>query len=91
MNKNKRAPSYGMGSGPKHEIDLSTRRIVPGPGNYDSELRNSQFGGISFAKAIRQGERNHGIPGPGTYRVPVKFADVPKYILPSQEDRHRFV
>jgi len=30
-------------------------------------------------------------PGPGAYKIPVKVADVPKYILPNKSDEFRFV
>ena len=43
--KSKRAPSYAIGSGPKAEIDLTTRRIVPGPGQYDFKQANKTFNG----------------------------------------------
>lgn len=49
--KGKRPPSYVIGSGPKSEQDLTTRRIVPGPGNYDIKMLSKN--GISFGKAIR--------------------------------------
>lgn len=38
--------------------------------------------GVSFTKSKRLNFRKDEIPGPGTYRVPVKFADVPKYLIP---------
>ena len=30
--KGKRAPSFAIGTGPKQAKDLTSRRIVPGPG-----------------------------------------------------------
>lgn len=51
--KGKRAPSFGIGKGPKLAPDFTTRRIVPGPGNYDYDIKNKTFSGVSFAKALR--------------------------------------
>jgi hypothetical protein len=30
-------------------------------------------------------------PGPGAYKVPVKVAEVPKYIIPKQNEEFKFV
>ena len=54
-----------IGSGPKSEVDLTTRRIVPGPGNYNIKLMSKS--GISFGKSLREGERVGQVPGPGAY------------------------
>lgn len=78
-----------MGSGPKTARDLSTRRIVPGPGAY--YFKNMTHTGISFANAKRLEVKKDFVPGPGTYRVPVKFADVPKYLIPKQDENFKYV
>lgn len=41
-----------IGSGPKAEVDLTTRRIVPGPGNYDVKIMSRS--GVSFGKSLRK-------------------------------------
>ena len=92
--KGKRAPSFRVGTGPKAEIDMTTRRIVPGPGNYDTSkmyILNKSVGGVSFGKSIRDSMKGNDLPGPGHYKVPVKFADVPKYLIPKIDDEFRFV
>jgi hypothetical protein len=61
--KGKRAPSFIIGSGPKAEVDLTTRRIVPGPGNYNVKMLSKS--GISFTKSMRDKLKNDGVPGPG--------------------------
>ena len=50
MFKSKRAPSYGIGSGPKTSRDLTTRRIVPGPGNYACADTQPNLQGTVFGK-----------------------------------------
>jgi len=52
---------------------------VPGPGNYDVKILSKN--GISFGKSTRDDLKKDEKPGPGAYRVPVKFADVPKYLI----------
>jgi hypothetical protein len=77
---NKKSPAFVFGSGPKSQKDLTTRRYVPGPGAYETLDKSNQ--GISFTQAPRSKERKSDIPGPGSYKIPVKFADVPKYLIP---------
>jgi hypothetical protein len=48
-----KSPSYGLGTGPKQVVDLSTRRIVPGPGQYQPV--NKSAGGVVFGRSIRTG------------------------------------
>ncbi len=79
-----------MGSGPKAATDLTTRRIVPGPGNYDIKSKNASS--VAFGKATRKGmgvETDN--PGPGSYYIPVKVADVPRYLIPNQKEEFKKV
>ena len=77
--KGKRPPSFVIGSGPKAHVDLTTRRIVPGPGSY--AIKSLNRSGITFGRSNRNQWKSDAIPGPGQYKVPVKFADVPKYLI----------
>ena len=63
--KGKRAPSFAIGSGPKTERDLTTRRIVPGPGQYNYNTVNRTYTGASFTKAERSPQKLDKVPGPG--------------------------
>ncbi len=49
------------------------------------------MGGVSFAKAIRDERQDLGVPGPGAYKVPVKVLDVPRYLIPNQNEEFKFV
>jgi hypothetical protein len=43
-------------TGPKFEVDMSTKRLVPGPGNYNDvgyKTLSKTMSGVSFAKALR--------------------------------------
>jgi hypothetical protein len=31
------------------------------------------------------------IPGPGAYKIPSKFANVPKYLIPEKNDDYKFI
>ncbi len=62
---------------------------MPGPGAYDAKETSNL--GISFTHSKRLTFQKNEIPGPGAYRVPVKFADVPKYLIPKQNETFKFV
>lgn len=65
----------------------------PGPGAYDARDYNLS-GYTSIAYTIPKDEspeRDNGYPGPGHYKIPVKFADVPRYILPNQNEEFKYV
>jgi len=81
-------------TGPKFEVDTSTRKIVPGPAAYQSndyKTLSKTMSGVSFAKAVRDQANKGKTPGPGDYKLPSKFADVPRYNLPNQAESSRFV
>ena len=83
--KSKRAPSMPFTTGPKFEVDTSTRKIVPGPAAYKAEEQgklSKTMSGVSFARALRENLKKDKTPGPGDYKLPSKFADVPRYNLP---------
>lgn len=82
-------PSFIFGHGPKTERDLTTRKIVPGPGAYT--YKDLYQTGVSFSHAKRLNFKTNETPGPGAYRVPVKFADVPKYLIPGKDDQLKFI
>jgi len=54
----------------------------------NTTIKGSKFG---FGTSKRDGERKDNSPGPGAYKIPVKVADVPKYVLPNYQEEHRFV
>lgn len=90
LTKSRLAPSFAIGNGPKTARDLSTRRIVPGPGAYERPQESKDLG-VSFTHSKRLNLQKDENPGPGAYRVPVKFADVPKYLIPNQNESYKFV
>lgn len=66
---------------------------MPGPGNYDGAFYDIKLkGGVSykFSTSERDG-RTDSNPGPGHYYVPVTFADVPRHILPVQNEDFKWV
>jgi len=91
--KSKRAPSMPFTTGPKFEVDTSTRKIVPGPAAYNTEDKtlSKTMSGVSFAKALRENMKKDRTPGPGDYKLPSKFADVPRYNVTSMPESARFV
>jgi hypothetical protein len=55
------------------------RRGVPGPGMYDSKtgLGGPQY---KFGSQKRNFYKTSEVPGPGQYRIPCSFSDVPRYL-----------
>jgi hypothetical protein len=44
-----------------------------------------------FGKDIRGRERSNDVPGPGAYKLPIKFAEVPNYLIPNRDESSKFV
>ena len=78
--KGKKAPAYGIGTGPKCEEDLTSKRVVPGPGMYDQKLKMTQVG-AKFGTDNRFRHAENANPGPGSYRLPTMVASVAAYNL----------
>jgi hypothetical protein len=59
--------------------EQSVMTNVPGPGNYDLSTANAQRSApkYGFGTSQRIGARDEGTPGPGSYKVPSRVADVP--------------
>ena len=64
------------------------REGQPGPGMYDPKLGEGQSFKFDKAEYNREGDKH---PGPGYYYIPVKFADVPRYLIPEQEEQYKWV
>jgi hypothetical protein len=39
---------------------------------------------MAFPKGERSKIRDNEVPGPGSYKLPIKFADVPNYLIPNR-------
>ena len=72
----------------------SNTQYVPGPGNYESTLKNKRdspkFG---FGSSTRDGMTNKKlmVPGPGAYRLKSSIGDVPEYAIQGRKDEHKYV
>ena len=65
---------------------------APGPGQYGQlYMPPSEKGGFTFTKESKEQKIKGETPGPGSYRLPTKFADVPDYLIPGQSDNQKFV
>lgn len=69
--------------------DLSKDNI-PGPGQYvhGNNLNGPKFG---FGTEKRGKALKDNSPGPGHYKVPVKVADVNKYVMPGHTEEFKYV
>jgi len=86
--------SYMMGSSDRlvHKGGLVERGVEregsPGPGLYNPKLPSGRS--VIFDKNEKDlGQDMH--PGPGYYKVPCTFADVPKYVMPNQTEEFKWV
>ena len=72
----------------------SNTKFVPGPGNYESSLKNKRdspkFG---FGSSTRdgQGNRRMNVPGPGAYKLKSSIGDVPEYSIPGRKEEDKYV
>ena len=69
--------------GTSSRSDFTKGLNTPGPGLYDTSkgLGGPRWGfGTDMRNKLNDKSEN---PGPGTYNIPPKFADVPKYLLPN--------
>ena len=84
------SPKYKYGSGAKIVGDLASRRIIPGLGTYNhkSYFRGPKYRFTNQSKGLNFKDMN---PGPGTYKIPVKFYDTPKYLIPDKDPEFQFV
>lgn len=73
---------------------MSATKFVPGPGNYESSLKNKRespkFG---FGSSTRDGgtKTKLNVPGPGSYKLKSSVGDVPEYSIPGRKDEYKYV
>ena len=67
-------------------------------GNAESGIDGRDFGNSNLGSGVSHGfGKSNGKggtdlhPGPGHYYVPVHFADVPRYVLPEQNETYKWV
>lgn len=86
-------PMCKIGTEEKIPRDKSSRKIVPGPGQYDNPkthlIRASPSYG--FGTGGRNKSGRGATPGPGQYHIPCKVVDVPRYLNTHQEEKFRFI
>ncbi len=84
-------PAIALSTGPRVEKDFSTKKDVPGPGQYklNSTLNGPKFGFGVGGKITPKPDKE--IPGPGAYRVPCTFAKTASYLIPNKDDTFKFV
>ena len=67
---------------------------MPGPGQYDARDYNVLSGKSSIVYSFSKDEPHEGVdptPGPGHYKIPCKFADVPSYSMPNRNEEFKYV
>ena len=67
------------------------RKGVPGPGMYEMNLDLGPS--MKFGKEKRNDNFKNNTPGPGHYKIPCSFRDVPRYISSTGnfEEQFRFI
>ncbi len=62
------------------------KKIIPGPGVYEAPSIALRKTASKFGKAKRNlGASIVHTPGPGEYSLPVKFNDLPDYLIPKSK------
>lgn len=67
---------------------------MPGPGSYDEtnyDQKPPAARALSFGKAQRGQEKRQEVPGPGHYKIPVKLAETPDYLIPNKNKEAKYV
>jgi len=97
-NKNKRAPSYSLGSGNRIDIaNTKMSKFVPGPGNYgfsDTFYLKKSSPNFGFGTSQRPdiaGNKKFNTPGPGSYKLQAKIANVADFALPGRDPKAKYV
>lgn len=91
----KKAPTYSMGY-KFNNTHVDASKWVPGPGAYvnnsTDKLRRTQPSfGFGSAKRPEVGYKRLNVPGPGSYKLPTKIADVPEFALANRKDTSKYV
>jgi hypothetical protein len=91
--KNK-SPVYSMGA--KLSSSLVRNEHVPGPGTYVNSSEKMKQTAPSFGFGTSQrpniaGNQKFQVPGPGSYRLPTRVADVPGFAMTGQKEEHKYV
>lgn len=88
-----RSPVYSMGS--KFEKQKDTTAIVPGPGTYVNTAQKLKQSAPSFGFGTSTrpvvGQQKFVVPGPGSYKLPAKVADVAAYSMPNRKEESKYV
>lgn len=84
-------PDCKIGTSPRGE-STKYKASIPGPGNY--QYYNPAFDKGPYVKigSEQRGKKlKSDTPGPGSYKIPVKIMDVPRYLIPNQDEKYKFV
>ena len=73
-----RPPNAVMGSGARGE-NFATVKLFPGPGAYMQSVVVKKGPSFTFGGSRPGTAKEVAVPGPGSYRVPVTFAQLPRY------------
>lgn len=86
----KRPPTATIGR-ELRDSDYTTTRHVPGPGAYMYSRELTSKPSHVFGTEKRSSNKKSGIPGPGYYKIPCTFADVPLYLIPNRNMEFAYV
>jgi hypothetical protein len=69
--------------------------LVPGPGNYVNSAEKLKATAPSFgfgtSKRPDIGAKKDQVPGPGSYKLRSKIADVPEFAMPNRKPESKYV
>lgn len=79
----------------KAKINTFDKNKTPGPGQYEQSFNDKQKGAqYGFGTSKRDGSsplKNHGSPGPGSYKINYTVGDTPQYAIPNRPEQYKYV
>jgi len=88
----KSMPKFKMGTDPRHYDQKSKSGETPGPGSYlgqNDRVLKTKNG--KFSTGLRDSAKPNNGPGPGSYRIPTKIVEAPRYLLPNMDETYSYV
>jgi len=70
---------------------MAVRAFSPGPGAYNTWKDEFERSLGFIGHSGRGKQKDNGVPGPGQYHIPVKFAWTPKYLLPNKPEVVKYI
>ena len=79
-NVKEKTPSWRIGTDKRETFyKVNDKRVGPGPGRYDIKTSHSGPFVLMHSRFESKNKNKLTTPGPGFYKIPCSFRDIPKY------------